>query len=107
MPDMKIEPGEKTDEPIRTRGWTHWHHLFGARQLSHRCVASWQCPSSAAVLRPTYFKVLDYAIKVVPLGWRGHPGSSPQVMATFTNQALNTSAELWNEGFVSFSNLYF
>lgn len=25
--------GEKTDEPIRTRGWTHWHHLFLPRQL--------------------------------------------------------------------------
>ena len=33
VPDMPIEPGDKTDEPIRTRGWTHWHHLFGARQL--------------------------------------------------------------------------
>ncbi len=33
VPDMPIEPGEKTDEPIRTRGWTYWHHLFGARQL--------------------------------------------------------------------------
>lgn len=25
--------GDKTDEPIRTRGWTHWHHLFTPRQL--------------------------------------------------------------------------
>ena len=33
VPDMRIEPGDKTDEPIRTRGWTHWHHFFGARQL--------------------------------------------------------------------------
>ena len=33
LPSMKIEPGEKTDEPIRTRGWTHWHHLFTQRQL--------------------------------------------------------------------------
>src|SRR5208337_2164972 len=33
VPDMAIEPGEKTDEPIRTRGWTHWHHLFNPRQL--------------------------------------------------------------------------
>jgi putative DNA methylase len=30
VPDMPIEPGEKTDEPIRTRGWTYWHHLFTA-----------------------------------------------------------------------------
>ncbi len=33
VPDMLIEPGVKTDEPIRTRGWTYWHHLFCARQL--------------------------------------------------------------------------
>ena len=23
VPDMRIESGDKTDEPIRTRGWTH------------------------------------------------------------------------------------
>ena len=33
VPDMRIEPGEKTDEPIRTRGWTYWHHLWNPRHL--------------------------------------------------------------------------
>jgi adenine-specific DNA methylase len=33
LPSRRIEPGEKTDEPIQTRGWTHWHHLFHPRQL--------------------------------------------------------------------------
>jgi len=33
IPSWRIESGEKTDEPIRTRGWTHWHHLFNPRQL--------------------------------------------------------------------------
>ena len=33
VPDSRIEPGDKTDEPIRTRGWTHWHHLFTPRHL--------------------------------------------------------------------------
>jgi putative DNA methylase len=34
IPYRKIERGgEKTEEPIRTRGWTHWHHLFNPRQL--------------------------------------------------------------------------
>ena len=33
IPSRRIEPGDKTDEPIRTRGWTHWHHLFNPRQL--------------------------------------------------------------------------
>jgi adenine-specific DNA methylase len=27
------EGGIKTEEPIRNRGWTHWHHLFTPRQL--------------------------------------------------------------------------
>ena len=34
IPSRKIERGgDKTEEPIRTRGWTHWHHLFNPRQL--------------------------------------------------------------------------
>jgi hypothetical protein len=33
LPSRRIEPGPKTDEPVRTRGWTHWHHLFHPRQL--------------------------------------------------------------------------
>src|SRR3546814_5226787 len=32
--DMAIEPGEKTAEPIRTRGWTHWHHLRSEEHTS-------------------------------------------------------------------------
>jgi len=31
--DMAIELGYKTDEPIHTRGWTHWHHLFTPRNI--------------------------------------------------------------------------
>jgi len=27
------EDGEKTEEPIRNRGWAYWHHLFTPRQL--------------------------------------------------------------------------
>ncbi|MGY6631485.1 MAG: anti-phage-associated DUF1156 domain-containing protein [Wenzhouxiangella sp.] len=33
MPDMAIEPGDKTDELIRTRGWRYWHHLYTPRNL--------------------------------------------------------------------------
>ena len=39
IPSRRLEPGAKTDEPIRTRGWTHWHHLFTPRQLLiHGCI---------------------------------------------------------------------
>lgn len=33
VPDMAIEPGYNTNQPIRERGWTYWHHLFGPRHL--------------------------------------------------------------------------
>lgn len=33
IPSSMIEEGEKTFEPIRTRGWTYWHQLFNPRQL--------------------------------------------------------------------------
>jgi adenine-specific DNA methylase len=31
--DMSIESGRETSTPIRTRGWTFWHHLFNPRHL--------------------------------------------------------------------------
>jgi adenine-specific DNA methylase len=33
IPTMRIEKGYNTDQPIRERGYTHWHHLFNPRQL--------------------------------------------------------------------------
>lgn len=33
IPRRRIERGQKTDELLRTRGWTHWHQLFNPRQL--------------------------------------------------------------------------
>jgi len=33
LPEMRIEPGDETTRLVRERGWTHWHHLFNARQL--------------------------------------------------------------------------
>lgn len=33
VPSSSIKPGAETDRLARERGWTHWHHLFGPRQL--------------------------------------------------------------------------
>lgn len=33
IPGSSIDEGEKTLEPIRTRGWKYWHQLFNPRQL--------------------------------------------------------------------------
>ena len=37
IPNMPLPTdGDKTDEPIRTRGWTHWHHLFEPPRVLRR-----------------------------------------------------------------------
>ena len=33
VPSRAITPGDETARLMRERGWTHWHHLFNARQL--------------------------------------------------------------------------
>ncbi len=33
IPSKPIISGYNTEQPIRERGWTHWHHLFTPRQL--------------------------------------------------------------------------
>ena len=33
VPSMVIDPGDKTDELTRNRGWAYWHELFNCRQL--------------------------------------------------------------------------
>ena len=33
IPDMPIETGKENEGPIRTNGWTHWHHMFTPRNL--------------------------------------------------------------------------
>jgi putative DNA methylase len=100
VPDMPIEPGEKTDEPIRTRGWTYWHHLFSARQLL--LLSLFQKNSipfsgiSNASNQIYLCAVLNFSSKLCrfdPSG--GNVGRSPKINNVFDNQALNT---LYNWG---------
>jgi putative DNA methylase len=50
IPSRKIEPGVKTDEPIRTRGWTYWHHLFAPRQLLINGLFAQSADSTSTIL---------------------------------------------------------
>jgi adenine-specific DNA methylase len=92
MPDMAIEPGDKTDEPIRTRGWTHWHHLFNSRQLLFLKTLREQCLAASEPAAMTLFftKVTDWCNK----GCHWHTGwEKPENL--FYNQAFDT---FWNYG---------
>lgn len=33
VPSLAIESGMETERLFKERGWTHWNHLFNARQL--------------------------------------------------------------------------
>jgi adenine-specific DNA methylase len=101
IPSRKIEPGEKTDEPIRTRGWTYWHHLFNPRQLLTLGLFWESIDKYSVYSNNNNFKILsilgtgrccDYNAKLS----RWHPnGANEKSEQVFSNQALNT---LFNYG---------
>lgn len=80
VPATRIEPGAKTDEPIRTRGWTHWHHLFTPRQLLIGAIVN---QSKDAALKFGLTQVLNRNSRLSH--W-----DCANVKAVFYNQALNT-----------------
>ena len=93
IPSRAITPGHKTDEPIRTRGWTHWHHLFTPRQLLvHGLLAEAAATSdlSAEAKGACLLglgRVADWNSKLS----RWHPHSANEKSEqVFSNQALNT-----------------
>ncbi|MBX3517860.1 MAG: DUF1156 domain-containing protein [Rhodospirillales bacterium] len=100
VPDLPIEPGAKTDEPIRTRGWTHWHHLFNPRHLLlgaliRQEIAGVSDPTIALGVCLGFCNLLDKLSRLSQ--WRvGHAGkegvapSADYPEHVFYNQALNT-----------------
>lgn len=90
-PDMAIEPGDKTDEPIRTRGWTHWHHLFNARQILLQAISmkAWKSSPSAPLGWLNLAKAADFNSKLCR--WAtAQGGGLGGPKGVFSNQALNT-----------------
>lgn len=84
VPDMRIEPGAKTDEPVRTRGWTHWHHLFNARQLLTGALIN---KHSDAHLKFALTQAISINSRISR--WNALSGVG-QTAGAFDNQALNT-----------------
>lgn len=98
VPDMMIEPGEKTDEPIRTRGWTYWHHLFSPRDLLK--LALLRREIRAPELVPELCGTLDFCSKLSRWIVRfSSGGGSDFTSNVFSNQALNTLYNWANRSF--------
>ncbi len=103
------EGGVKTEEPIRTRGWTHWHHLFTPRQLlMHGILLKCGDPLASSTNNNAYNLltigyIADNSSKLC--GWNPHRSKGPgNTRNVFSNQALNT---LVNYGTKSFPEISF
>lgn len=88
LPSRKIDKeGEKTEEPIRTRGWTYWHHLFTPRQLLvHGLINSKISKISHIATLLGVGKIANWDSKLC--GW-GTGAARESIAQTFYNQALN------------------
>jgi putative DNA methylase len=101
IPRWRIEPGTKTDEPIRTMGWNYWHQLFTPRQLLIHGLISAQIEklnvkTDAVMALLGLGRCCDWNSRlcrwIAGLSTSGGIGFPAQ---TFYNQALNT---LYNYG---------
>jgi adenine-specific DNA methylase len=101
VPDMAIEPGFNTSQPIRERGWTYWHHMLNPRQLL--LAALWKkngqnSPASMVKL----LKAIDFNARCA--AWQTNSEACANV---FTNQALNTLYNYPTRAFTYFENVSF
>jgi putative DNA methylase len=109
----KIESGYNTDQPIRERGWTHWHHLFTPRQLlmhglfmelaMNRDDASKEFKAACLLGISASSDWSSKLCRWTPqMARSGGIGASVQ---TFYNQALNTLFTWANRPFEGFKNV--
>jgi putative DNA methylase len=88
VPDMRIEPGNETSRLFRERGWTHWHHLFGARQLLLLAKISRSMSAAGALI---FANELNFQSKLCAIHSRSaNSGRDMCLDRVFINQALNT-----------------
>jgi putative DNA methylase len=85
IPSKVIVNGYNTDQPIRERGWTHWHHLFTPRQLLAAGMLSSGLPTKDAFSLPRIGNLADFNSRLTR-----YPSTRETINNTFSNQALNT-----------------
>jgi putative DNA methylase len=116
VPDMRIEVGGPPRyqglDLIRARGWTHWHHLWNARQLMSLGIIRQNLSNEA--LAVIFAGILDFSSKLSRWATSGARiskdgldkqigGASNSTANVFYNQALNT---LYNYGSRSTADLF-
>ena len=109
VPSMAIESGQETDKVMRTRGWTHWNHLFNARQLLIHSmmineILTIKDKDKRVVSILGINKILDWDSKLCM--WDASPASE-KIAHTFSNQALNTIFNFPTRGVVAYNTPWF
>jgi len=97
--------GVKTEEPIRTRGWTYWHHLFHPRQLISIGLFYSELQNThednQSYLLLGIFKSTDWNSRLSR--WDSTRDMGQQV---FSNQALNTLYNYSCRGYIQTNTLF-
>ena len=109
IPNRRIEPGEETTRLYRERGWTHWHHLFNARQLLINGLLSLHSSKQKTLLARVgcvlgVGKCLDRNSRLCL--W-DVSAANEKVANTFLNQALNCPMNYGTRAFSALSTSWF
>jgi adenine-specific DNA methylase len=93
IPAWRIQSGYNTDQPMRERGWTYWHHLFNPRQLLMIGEYSRRIATVNPAIKPGLILNLGQLANYNARLCRWHEGAGGGAGSTemvFYNQALNT-----------------
>jgi len=109
VPSVAIESGSNTDQVVRERGWTHWNHLFNARQLlvTKTILANFineknRLNKVAGILGLNKCMLFNSRLSM----WGNSPGVEKTVWI-FTNQAYNTMFNYGSSAILSLNNCWF
>tara|TARA_A200000159_G_C7338503_1_gene346119 strand:+ start:4915 stop:7929 length:3015 start_codon:yes stop_codon:yes gene_type:complete len=98
IPDMEIESGYNTDQPIRERGWGYWHQFFSPRDLLVLALIRQEINDPTLVAE--FCGTLDFCSKLSRWIVRfSSGGGSDFTSNVFSNQALNTLYNWANRSF--------
>lgn len=98
IPDMAIESGYNTDQPIRERGWGYWHQFFSPRDLLVLALLRQEINDPSLVAE--FCGTLDFCSKLSRWIVRfSSGGGSDFTSNVFSNQALNTLFNWANRSF--------
>ncbi|MDE9436250.1 DUF1156 domain-containing protein [Xenorhabdus bovienii] len=106
IPDMEIEAGYNTSQPVRERGWAYWHHLFNPRQLlTFGLIHKYIIENGNPALVLGLCSALNKSTKLSR--WDSADRGREGVKDVFSNQALNTLYNFGARGFLALKGFLF